>query len=599
VATKAGTSILHDASSVTGDGAGRRQLRIEPPLRLVLATAALALLFMAGETVLGAVEVGLHVDDYIHVSRFQEWLEHGWYVPSYGPAAPPFLGEPQPGTLSSPFVYGPAFSALAHLVNVALGNEAMDEISTAADAYQVRHLVVALLGLATVACAGVAVRVLTRDLLAAIWGAAALLAIPVWAGQSMFNIKDVPVASGFTFVTVGLVLGLASARQDSWPSPRRMLAVSALVGFGFMIGVGTRSAMWLPFACSLAAFAALSWLVLRSRADVLRSLGAPGVGFVVGFAVVALLHPYPPATPVEWLIESVSESSSYDPQLAGTPPTLTAGSLLSPTDPPVWYLPAWLFAGVPVIIFGLAGVGTALVIRSAARWRRTGTGANAPSRLQVGGMLLVTLQLALLPAASIFAGSTMYSGLRLHLYMLPAVAILAGIGAAKLIRVARAKGSSIRLRWAAALVLAVALAVPTVEQTRLYPYNYVYVNPLAGLGGVEGRWEADQLYVSSREAFRRVPRAVTPLCSFGLIIPSWTTREMIKTCGLNHALFDPFRDELGEDATATPKAGEVWVVGRTRAGNHPPHYCREDDNVTRSLRTEEIVMAYVLRCVPP
>ena len=279
---------------MTGDGAGRRRLRIEPPLGLVLAAAALTLLVVAGETVLGALEVGLYVDDYVHVSRFQEWLEHGWYVPSYGASAVPLGGEPQPGTLSSPFVYGPAFSALAHLVNVALGNEAMNEISTAAEAYQVRHLVVALLGLATVACAGVAVRVLTRDLLAAIWGAAALLAIPVWAGQAMFNIKDIPVASGYTFVTVGLVLGLASARRDSWPSPRRLLAVSALVGFGVMIGVGTRSAMWVPFAASLSAFAALSWLVLRSRADVLRSLAAPGVGFLVGLTVVALLHPSPP-----------------------------------------------------------------------------------------------------------------------------------------------------------------------------------------------------------------------------------------------------------------------------------------------------------------
>lgn len=567
------------------------------PLGVVLAMAVVTLLVLAGEIVLGARAVGLYIDDYVHVSRFQEWLAEGWYVPSYGAAAPPGGGEPQPGTLSSPFVYGPAFSALAHLVNVALGNEAMNEISTAAEAYQVRHLVVAFLGIGTVACVGVAVRVLTRDLLAAIWGAAALVAIPVWTGQSMFNIKDIPVASGYTFVTVGLMLGLASARRDSWPSPRRLIAVSALVGFGVMIGVGTRSAMWVPLALSLSAFAALSWLVFRSRADVLRSLAAPGVGFLVGLGVVAALYPYAAATPIEWIIGAVSDSSGYEPP---SPPTLTVGRLLSPTDPPVWYLPAWFFAGVPVIIFGLAGVGMALVIRSAARWRRTETGIEALSRLQVvGGMLLVMLQLALLPTASIVSGSTMYSGLRLHLYMLPAVAILAGIGAAKLLRAIRSKGSSPRLRWAATFVLAVALVVPAVEQSRLYPYNYVYVNPVAGLGGVQDRWETEQLYVSPREAFRRVPPSVMPLCSYGLVLPGWTDWEMIRNCGPNNALFEPFRDELGEDATATPRAGEIWLVGRTRSGNHPPHWCREEDNVTRPLRTEEVVMAYVLRCVPP
>ena len=186
--------------------------------------------------------------------------------------------------------------------------------------------------------------------------------------------------------------------------------------------------------------------------------------------------------------------------------TLTAGEFLSSTDPPVWYLPAWIFAGVPVIIFGLAVLGAVVVIRSALRWRSSERSADAPSHAQVGGMLLVVLQLVLLPTAAIVAGSSMYCGLRQHLYVLPAVAILAGIGAARVLQATRASGASRRLAWGAALVLALALAVPAVEQTRLYPYNYVYVNPVAGLGGVQGRWETEAQFISAREAIPQDPR---------------------------------------------------------------------------------------------
>jgi hypothetical protein len=415
----------------------------------------------------------------------------------------------------------------------------------------------------------------------------------VWTGNSMFNVKDIPVASGFTFVTVGLILGLKWAARRSWPSPRRLGSVGALVALGTFIAVGTRPGMWLPFACSLSAFAALSWLMLRSTGGALRSLAAPAVGVLVGLGGVAALYPNAAATPIDWLIGSVSDSSGYE----GQPyETLTAGEFLSPTDPPARYLPTWIFAGVPVIIFGFAVLGMVIVIRNALRWRSSERGAGAP---QVGG-LLVLLQLVLLPTAAIVAGSSMYSGLRQHLYVLPAVAIVSGIGAARVLQATRVTGGSRSVRWAAAFVLTLALAIPAVEQTRLYPYNYVYVNPIAGLGGVQGRWETELQFLSMREAFRRIPPTVEPSCSYWLV----PTEPMIDSC----SGYRTFRDEVGDEATARATKGERWVVvradprwvvARTRADDHPLDYCREHDNVTRALRTEEIVMAYVLRCTPP
>ena len=157
-----------------------------------------------------AVEIGLGVDDYIHALRFDQWLDSGWYVPEYLLSA----GEPDPSRIdATPFVYGAAFNVLAHLLNAVLGIESIGEISTEADAYAVRHLTTALIGLATVLCVGGAVWTLTRDRLAAVWGAAALLAIPVWTGYAMFSNKDVPVAAAFTFVTFGLVLLLSWANR--------------------------------------------------------------------------------------------------------------------------------------------------------------------------------------------------------------------------------------------------------------------------------------------------------------------------------------------------------------------------------------------------
>jgi hypothetical protein len=572
------------------DRTSRRRVQFDLPRGVLLATASLVLLLLAGQAVFGAGAVGLGGDDSAQFDRFEQWLRNGWYVPWFELRG----GEPDPGTFASPFVYGPVFSVLAHLANAALGNEGLGEVSADAGAYEVRHLLVALIGLAAVVCVGVAVRMLTRDLLAAIWGAAALLAIPVWTGNSMFNVKDIPVASGFTFVTVGLILGLAWARRHSWPSPPRLLSVGALVALGTFIAVGTRSAMWLPFVCSLSAFAALSWLMLRSTGGALRSVAAPAVGLVVALGGVAALYPNAAATPIDWLLGSVSDSSGYEGQQPVG--TLTAGEFLSTSDTPARYLPTWLFAGIPVIIFGLAVAGTVIVIHSALRWRSSGRGAEAPSRAQVGGMLLVVLQLVLLPTAAIVAGSSMYSGLRQHLYVLPAVAMLAGIGAAQVLRATRVTGASRTLSWAAALVLALALAVPAVEQTRLYPYNYVYVNPIAGLGGIQGRWETEIQFLSSREAFRRIPPTVEPSCSYWLVPAQGPAPEpMIHSC----REYPTFRDEVGDEATARATKGERWVVGRTRADNHPPDYCREHDDVTRPLRTEEVVMAYVLRCTPP
>ncbi|MGH2602906.1 MAG: hypothetical protein ACRDJ9_26405, partial [Dehalococcoidia bacterium] len=479
-----------------------------PTLRSDLAEAVLlgvtcaALVLLGGQMLFGAAEVGLSVDDYTHALRTDAWAKTGWYFPEYA-----FVGgEPDPSRAGI-YTYGAATSALAHLVNVALGNEGMGEALTTADAYEGRHVVVALLGLASVVAVGAGIWSLTRNWLAAIWGSAALVAIPGWTGYAMFAIKDIPVAAGFTFVTLGLILGLAQAGSQGRPAHGRTIAIGALVAIGVLFGVGTRPAMWVPILASLTAFGVLAWWATRSRVATARHLAAPGLGFAFGIVGVVALHPRLAGDPIKWLIESVSGTSEAARENVFT---LTAGQFLS-EFPPAWYLPAWTFASVPVLIFLIAAGGTMIAARDAVRSRPAWSPNPARSVAVNPAVLLVGLQLLLLPAAAIISGSATYSGLRQHLYILPPIAILAGIAAARLLREGPSRnGRPRRVGWGAALILCLALIVPAIEQTRLYPYNYVYINELAGIGGVEGRWETEQQFISVREAFRRVPRGVEP-----------------------------------------------------------------------------------------
>jgi hypothetical protein len=245
----------------------------------VLAVAVMVAAVLGGQALLGAVDVGLGADNWIHATKTKEWLNSGWYMFGYE------LEDGEPLADASPYVYGPAFSALAHLANVAVGIEGMGELAESADAYAVRHVVIALLALATVVCVAIAVWTLTRDRIAAVWSGAALLAIPAWTGHAMFAIKDVPVAFGYTCVTVGLVVALASIRAGGWPlTSRRMLGSAGLIAVGALLGAGTRPALWVPFGISLAAFAALSWAVVRSRRATTRALALPAAGFALGSA---------------------------------------------------------------------------------------------------------------------------------------------------------------------------------------------------------------------------------------------------------------------------------------------------------------------------
>ena len=550
------------------------------------AVAVVILAIGSAQLVAGAFAFGLSFDEPIHQDRTIGWLEDGWYVPPYWLED----GEPDPeSSYSTPWVYGPATAALSHVANVLVQNEPWDDVASSHGSYQARHVVVALLAALAVAAVGAAAWLLTRSRVLGLWTAAALLCVPRFTGHAFFNPKDIPAASGYTLLTVGLLFALL--QEPGGPASRkRKVGIAAAIAGGILIGPGTRLSLWLPLVIAILTYAVLR--VGQARlGGVSRDRGldvAVGVGAAIGFLGVAALYPNVARTPITLLTESVFDSAGYE--YSGK--ILTAGQLL-PAHPPIWYLPAWFGSTYPVLLSALAALGawvglTALVRARGEVWGRREL-----------GLLLVLQQAVMLPVAVILAGSPVYNGIRQHLYVLPALTILAGFGAWWLLRRARSRSSGRAWGSVAAGALCLALIVPMAAQSLLFPYNYTFFNPVAALtGGVDDRWETDYWWGSKADAYKRVPIGVPVRCSPDLQTRNPDDEVEFEECGGDR--IDIVATERGTEVE--PEAAEgapaVWVLGRKREGNRPPPYCEDADSITRWLWGETVTISYVLRCDP-
>ncbi len=544
------------------------------------------------QLVVGANEVGVTSDEPAQALRTQGWLDEGWFLP------PSSMVEGELSGLfpESPYIYGPAFSATAHALNGLLGNEARGSVSFSRDAWTVRHLLSALLAAATALAAYLTVWSTTGSRKFGLWAAAALLAVPIWTGMGFFNPKDIPAAAGYTMFTAGLVLAI-NGRVNAGTSVTRGIGIGALVGLGIFFGAGTRLALWLPLAASLMTYMALVLARHRFTAaepDRVR-FRSIALGLVAGVGAVVAIYPAVFERPVDFLTETLSGSADFP----WTGVTLTAGRLVT-EDPPWWYLPTWAFASMPVLIFVLGIFGAGVAVWSMLRRWSGGTGSfcRALFARRDLAVLLVIQQAVLVSLGSVVIGSNMYSGLRQHLYVVPAMAILAGFGGWRLWEyLERRDVNASWRRGALAGLLCAALVIPMAEQTLLFPYNYTYVNPIAGIGGVNGRWESDYWWASSREALKRVPAGEDVRCGSRLDADNTPGKGFGSTGCLFSNQFAPYVDEQGQEAEETPVKPDVdWTISRSRAGAEPPDFCRSQDNVTRWLRGESVLMSWLLLC---
>jgi hypothetical protein len=334
--------------------------------------------------------------------------------------------------------------------------------------FETRRLVGALVGLiGLIATWRIARRI--GGPIASLAALALLATCPLYVGHMFMNAKDAPFAVAMAILLLALVRLL-----DAYP--RITPATGGLTAAGFGLSIGSRVMGGFGVIDLAAALALMSSLEAR-RQGLQAAAGQLG-RFVLSllpvaalaYAVMALVWPWSVAAPL-----NPFRAVAYFSRFFEMPwRELFAGELIPVIDMPRSYVPTLFALQLPEIFLALALAGVAGTIVAACRPIVT------PQRRAI---LLAVLLAATLPiAATVLARPAMYNGIRHFVFVLPPLAVLAGLAAAWLI--ATALSRSRLLAMAAGAVVCAGLAAPIIEMARLHPYEYTYYNRLAG--GVQG-----------------------------------------------------------------------------------------------------------------
>ncbi|MEN8672499.1 hypothetical protein [Nocardioides sp.] len=466
---------------------------------------------------------------------------------------------------------------LLHAWSMLWGVDSPGTVAATDQAYAVRHLGVVLISLLGVAATATLVRLLLRSWGWALIAAGVLVAVPTWTGHAMFNVKDVPVASGYTLVTLGLVVVLRVDRREGW-----VAAGAATIVAGLVLAVGTRPGIWPGLA--LAGGVVLLVLVLRRqwrRAAVLLAAPALALGILVA------LYPAAFSTPLTALVEGALASANYDGKQGAW-----------------YYLPLFLVIELPTLLLVLGGVGATIVVRRLAARPARGPGGEV---WHEAAWSLVLLQAFALPTIAVLRQSNLYTGLRQLLFAAPALAMLVTLALAALVRwraAAAARDTAPRRRGLAPVLGAAAIAVPVLVQVQLFPYSYAFssipaavVSPIAAAHDRDLEVQTDYWRTSVRELAPSVPRAGFVTCTPQIdaderFLPR--SSESREDCSVDLigplAPYDALRPaEVGDP---DPRRFVAVDAGSAFIGSN----CDVLDQVTRRLWWREVPMSTVARC---
>ncbi len=352
----------------------------------------------------------------------------------------------------------------------------LSEVFPGFDLYDIRHILCALIGIGGIAATAATARIIHGPR-AGLIAAVALAVCGCWYGGMFNHTKDIPLATGM----IGASYMLIRIMREL-PRPR----LSNVLVFGLLAGCALGIRVLALLLVFYAAFAVLLAMPRPQReqfrdtgAFILRSALHLIPGFALAYLIMIAAWPWSALAlfnPVRGLLEFGNFQYHIE--------TLLDGKIYRMETVPRLYVPIYILIRVSLMTLG--GAASALLFAGVSALARRADLRSSHRR----EIALITFTVAFPLACQIIARGPAFTGLRHFLFVLPPLAVLAGIG---IDAAARALGSSLTKSLGFA-VFAAAGAWFTWNASvllRLHPYEYLYYNRV--VGGLEG---ANRLYAT-------------------------------------------------------------------------------------------------------
>jgi hypothetical protein len=350
------------------------------------------------------------------------------------------------------FYYGGLFDTLAALAN---------DVSPWAH-WATRHLLEAVSGLIGMAGAWRLARRLGGPL-AGFAALACLALMPSYYGMMFINPKDIPFAAAMIWAVYFL-----TRLSDELPTPSWRLVAAFGLTAGLALGVRIGAVLL---------FFYLGVVLLATPGNRLRMALRVAPALPLAWLVMLVFWPWAQVSPILHPIEAFLHFS----EMNGNIGTLYFGHMVGRSYHPASYLPVYMTVKLPDLVLLLLAAGAVFGVL----------------RLRRGGFqrpYLSVLLAALFPLLyTLITNPMLYDAERHFLFVLPALAVLAGLAAAKLAE----------MRWRRAFAAAAVLltAWQVAQMVQLHPYEYAFFNDLVGgTRNAAGLFETEYWGASMAEA---------------------------------------------------------------------------------------------------
>lgn len=355
--------------------------------------------------------------------------------------------------------------------------------------YETSHIINVVFGLAGVALAAWIASTLFSPM-AGLFAAVFLWLTPVYYGHSFNNPKDIPFAT----MALAAFAGIVACWRHLPDVPRPIW-----IRTGLLLGLALAMRIAGILYCGYLALSWLAWLALRAypftsdrRRETLDDAGrllVTGVKIaVIAWVVMVVFWPNAQVLPLRgpWrALRAAAHFPDYDGDVR------FLGMDVPSTQLPWTYAPVWFAVTLPEF-YAVAAVAGAFAVW----WNR-----QALMRLvhpKETALIVLLMVTAVAPVVSaIVLKSVLYDGIRHLLFIVPALAILAGISVAALL----GGTGNPSVKAAVMVLVGVSVAATAADMVRLHPYESVYFNRLVGGGlrSASSRFETDYWGQSYKE----------------------------------------------------------------------------------------------------